>query len=358
MSRIVRVSLVAASSLMMVRPVVAQSVAMMTECKAAQANTPENRQRADAWVRDQLKAFHPPPGMALRLRSLEETASQIELALKGIMMTCEQYREGRIERQLADIVLATHEQTIQTFIDDLGKENKVLAAGGQVSEMPAIRRNLMTTAAVGRQAALLGLDALADKAHQTMVQTLVIFSSAFLKTCWDQSFDDEVALGVERQNELLGTGIEVTPCANRRFKAESGAHTFESCSFRGGGDWRVTWTPGFGVMGKGVGSAKLALIDELTAKGNFGVDWNYHNMSSSTQGKMQLSRQDTRDREGNVLNLTYMLSGQFTASFSGKGGINLGGVGPGAAIGAGGPAEGEFEVEAQVSEKPCKSLDS
>jgi hypothetical protein len=117
--------------------------------------------------------------------------------------------------------------------------------------MAAIRRNLTTIAGVGRQPALLGLDALAGKASQTMVQTLIIFSSAFVNTCWDQSFDDEVALGVERQNQLLGTGIDVTPCANRRFEAESGAHLFESCSFRGVGDWRVTWTPGFGILGKG-----------------------------------------------------------------------------------------------------------
>jgi hypothetical protein len=109
MSRILAMSLVASSSLMMVRPVVAQSVAMMTECQAARANTPENRQWADAWVRERLKAFLPPPGMALRLRSLELTALQTELALKGIMMTCEQYREGRIERQLADITLSGYE---------------------------------------------------------------------------------------------------------------------------------------------------------------------------------------------------------------------------------------------------------
>ena len=66
--------------------------------------------------------------------------------------------------------------------------------------------------AAGRQAALLGEDKLADEAQQKMMDALVGFSRTFVdQSCWDQSFDDDLPYAVQRQNEILGTGIDAIP---------------------------------------------------------------------------------------------------------------------------------------------------
>src|SRR3712207_6305668 len=76
-----------------------QSRAMYSDCRGAPANTPANRQRAEQWVQDRLKAFVPTPEQALRMRSLESQAEQVKLAFYGISSTCEQYLAGKITRE-------------------------------------------------------------------------------------------------------------------------------------------------------------------------------------------------------------------------------------------------------------------
>jgi hypothetical protein len=128
------------------------------------------------------------------------------------------------------------------FLHDLGNQALSVAAKGQVSDMNAIRSTMTDIGAVGRQAALLGEDALAEESRKKMVDALVSFSKTFVEqSCWDQSFDDELPYSIQRQNEMLGTGIDVIPCAQRRFNAQSGILTFESCTVRRVGDWRVLW---------------------------------------------------------------------------------------------------------------------
>ena len=221
-----------------------RSRAMSQECRGASADTPANRQRSEQWVQDRLRAFVPARQPALRMRSLEPQAEQVKLAFYGISSTCRQYLTGKIAKEDADLSLSGFEQTIANFLHDLGNETLVVAARAQVSDMPKIRRALTDIGGTGRQAALLGEDELAEQSRQKLVDALVSFSRAFVDdACYHQSFDPRIAMGLARQNELLGTGIDVTPCANREFTADGkGADIlwrFTHCG-RGTGDWKIT----------------------------------------------------------------------------------------------------------------------
>lgn len=233
------------------------SRAMQFECRAARADTPASRQQAERWVRDRLAAFVPTPDQALRMRSLQLQAEQVKLAFHGISSTCAQYLAGTMPRQDADRSLSGFEQTIANFLHDVGNEAVVKAAGGQVADIPAIRQTLTEVGAAGRQAALLGDEALAEQARAKLVDALTTFSRAFAEACFGQTFDPRVALGIARQNDKLGTGIDVTHCANREYTAEGkGADilwTFAHCGI-GAGNWSIrTEGP---LHGRGTGTVE------------------------------------------------------------------------------------------------------
>jgi len=89
---------------------------------------------------------------------------------------------------------------------------------------------------VARQDAFVGREEVALLAQQRAVETLTTFSRQFANTCEQQSFPVEIALELERQNELLKTGISVIHCANRKYTAEFSdpglglKYHFETCS--------------------------------------------------------------------------------------------------------------------------------
>lgn len=323
---------------------------MATECRNADANTVANMRKAEQWVNDKLKAFLPTSERALRMKSLEAQAEQVKLAFGSINSTCEQYRNGKMLRVDADRSLSGFEQTIANFIHDLGNDVMLLGARGQVSDMEAIRSTLTEIGGVGRQAALLGEDALAETSRQQMVRTLVSFSQTFVEnTCWDQEFDDDLPFGLHHQNEVLGTGIDVTPCAQRRFTVQAQTLTFESCTVRGVGDWRVRWITVPGTNG-GVGSGKLE-AEKGVAKGDYKVVWGANGVEYTAHGKMELARRDN----GEGAKATYTLSGDTDIRLTkGKDQIKMFEK---LMKQETKPAKGSFNEEALVSDKPCKSLD-
>lgn len=341
------VALAAATAL----PVHAQrSYAMRFECRTAEPSTPASRRRAEEWVRDKLKAFVPSPEQALRMRTLEAEAEQVKLAFYGISTTCEQFLRGTMPRDVADNSLQGYEQTIANFLHDVSGETVVVADRAQVAELPAIQKSLTEIGTTGRQAALLGEEALAENARKQMVLTLVRFSGAFVdRTCWDQVFDDELPFNIHRQNELMGTGIDVRPCAQRRFRAIVPPLLFESCTVRGVGEWRVLWQmTGPGTTG-GRGSGELE-EERDGAKGDYKVDWGKDDVEYRASGDLKLTRRD--NGPGNKA--TYTLSGEMDIKLT-KGdemvrqmarlmGQKVGG-------------KQRFSLEPEVSEKPCKSLD-
>lgn len=328
-----------------------RSRAMSYECRNAFPNSPANRQKADQWVQDKLKAFVPTPEQALRMRSLELQAEQVKLAFYGISSTCEQYLAGKVTKDDADLTLSGFEQTINDFLHDVSNEALLLAAKGQVSDMNAIRSTLTDIGGVGRQAALLGEDDLAEQSHQKLVKALVSFSSTFVEqTCWDQSFDDDLPYSIQRQNEILGTGIDVLPCAQRRFTARPGVLTFESCTVRGVGDWRVRWNMAAPGTTGGQGSGELK-PDKDRAKGDYAVDWGANGVEYRAKGKMELARRDN----GPGVKATYTLSGDTDIRLTkGKELIRMLEKLMNQETK---PGKSSFNVEAQVSEKPCRSLE-
>jgi len=232
-----------------------ESYAMRAECKGAVRNSPESRAAAERFVSQRLQAFVPKPEQSLRLKSLELQAQQVLNAFYGINVTCEQYLYGKMPQADADRSLSGYERTIADFLHDLGSETSVLAARGQVTDMEAIRKQMTDVGTTARQSALAGEEELAEEARQKLVNAVVTFSGAFREACFDQTFDPRIAMALERQNELLGTGIDVTPCANRKFSADgTGGEIvwhFTHCG-PGYGDWKIeTSGP---LTGKGTGS--------------------------------------------------------------------------------------------------------
>ena len=253
----VRLTLASAMIAIAVAPAFAQrSHAMAIDCRV-DPNTPMSRQKADQWVQAKLNAFMPTAEQGLRMKSLELQAEQVKLAFYAISSTCEKYRAGSVAKSDADLWLSGFEDTIATFVHDIGNDAYLLAAKGQVSDINAIRNMLTDVGAVGRQAALLGEEQLADESQKKLVQSLVAFSMTFQTACYEQSFDPQIALAVDRQNQILGTGIDVRPCAYRRFTAaqEAGglSWSFSHCGL-GYGDWKMTIA---GIM-RGTGSGTIA----------------------------------------------------------------------------------------------------
>jgi hypothetical protein len=304
-----------------------RSRAMAQDCRAASGNTPASRQRAEQWVQERLKAFVPAREQALRMRSLELQAEQVKLAFYGISSTCEQYLAGKIERTDAALSLSGFEQTIANFLHDVGNEALVVASRGQVSDMGAIRKTLTDIGATGRQAALLGEDDLAEQSRKRLVEALASFSRAFVdEACYSQSFDPRIAMGLAHQNELLGTGIDVTPCANRKFTAEgTGADItwrFTHCG-RGIGDWKIKTEGPLQGTGMGTVSAELSgpwHVDENTSERDIRVQYtgDLRIVLKPVEGDAELSEPDqlvvqanggTVTADGQVFHKSLNLSG-------------------------------------------------
>jgi hypothetical protein len=327
-----------------------ESQAMRSDCRTAQRDTPASRQRAEQWVQAKLKAFLPSPEQALRMRTVELEAEQVKLALYGINTTCEQYLSGKMAQDDADRSLSGFEQTIADFVHDLSGEVILMANRAQVADIDALRKGLTEIGVIGRQAALSGEEGLAEEARSKMVQALVGFSRAFVEqTCWDQVFDDQLPFNIYRQNEILGTDIDVRPCAQRRFTASVPPLLFESCTVHGIGKWRVRWDmPAPGATG-GTGWGELE-ADRDAAEGDYKVEWGANGVEYRSSGKLKLTRQD--NGPGNKA--TYTLSGNMDVRLI-KGDemvkmmAKLMNKKPG--------GKGEFTVQPQVSDKPCKSLD-
>jgi hypothetical protein len=327
-----------------------RSYAMRFECRTAESNTPASRRRAEEWVRDKLKAFVPSPEQALRMRTLELEAEQVKLAFYGISTTCEQFLRGTMPRNDADNSLHGFEQTIANFLHDVSSETVVVADRAQVADLGAIRKSLTEIGGIGRQAALLGEEALAEEARKQMVQTLVRFSQAFVeRTCWDQVFDDQLPLNVHRQNEVMGTDIDVRPCAQRRFTAVVPPLTFESCTIRGVGEWRVLWDMTAPGATGGTGSGELEQ-ERDAAKGDYKVEWGANGAEYRASGDLELARHD--NHPGNKA--TYTLSGEMDIRLTkGEEMVRMMARLMNQKVGG----KRQFRVEPEVSEKPCRSLD-
>jgi hypothetical protein len=103
----------------------------------------------------------------------------------------------------------------------------------------------------------MGREEAAQQAQAQMVRVLTTFSQRFAETCDQQTFPVEVALGLERQNELMGTGISLLHCAKRKYSADIVSqgvqYHLETCTALGEGTWDLSIN---GLM-RGSGHASL-----------------------------------------------------------------------------------------------------
>jgi hypothetical protein len=202
----------------------------------------------------------------------------------------------------------------------------------------------------------MGYEEEAEKELHDAVQVLTTFSGTFKDACYDQSFDPVLAVNLTRQNELLGTGIDLMPCADRKFTAQVATYTFESCSLGGEGEWKVTWNiDPLGEPGKGTGTLQLT-DDRQAAQGPYSVRWTgQFGVSYATDGQLTFTAREKRDAAGKIVGRDYTLAG--TVSVALKGGQAM--VMPLARLAGKTPGgKSSFKVDVTVSEKPCKPSDS
>lgn len=191
-----------------------------------------------------IASFGPAGGeKALRTSELA-MREQVRLAFYGIDATRLEVQRGRISAEEGEATIGSFQQTLRNFVHDHSNDALVAASAGQASDIPAIATLLGALLGVARQDALMGRDEVAVEAQGKMMNVLRTFSERFAATCDQQIFPAEVALGLARQNELLGTGIDVTHCARRRLSATIThrlvRYRWENCSIDGGGKWTIT----------------------------------------------------------------------------------------------------------------------
>jgi hypothetical protein len=169
----------------------------------------------------------------LRTNDLEQE-EKIKNDFYGIDATRREVEAGRLSKEQGDADIETYMKTIRAYVNDQADKAVSRAGNGQASDIPLISKALGKILTVARQDALMGREELAQHAQEQMVKVLTTFSQQFANTCEQQSFPVVTALELERQNELMGTGISVRHCANRKFSAELSSqgvnYRFESCS--------------------------------------------------------------------------------------------------------------------------------
>jgi len=227
-------------------PILALAVLLLSSFApvAGAQGPPAALQRTGLSHADLFIASFGPAGGDRGLRTGElEMREQVRLAFYGIDATRLEVERGRLTEEEGQRIIDTYEDTLRNFVHDQSNEAWILAGSGQASDIPRIARSLGGLLGVARQDALMGREDVAMEAQAKMIHVLRTFSQRFADTCDQQTFKAEVALAIERQNQMLGTGIDVTHCAERRLTAtlehRRVRYDWENCSIDGGGDWKV-----------------------------------------------------------------------------------------------------------------------
>ncbi len=255
-------------------------------------SAPKGVSRGDLFI----QSFGPSPSSTGLRASRLEQEEQVRLAFYGIDATRVQMEVGSVTEEDGNRYIDGFEQTIRNYTDDRSKEGNIVAAAGQVSDMPAISRQLTGLIGIARQDALLGREELAQEAQARMVNILVTFSQKFAETCDKQDFPPEVALAIERQNQMLGTGISVYHCANRKLTADISKNGvnfhFETCTFLGSDAWKLTLAGLVAGEGEGDTMWDPTHTAGINGSGQWSATVRYKNQSFEPFGEMMLVKQE------------------------------------------------------------------
>jgi hypothetical protein len=143
-----------------------------------------------------------------------------------------------IARYQEDIEI--HKQLINKYAQQRLENARSIAAKGNVEDLPQLRSVVGIALGVAKQDGLLGNDEVALGLWKSVVTLQTEFAKAFLATCKNQTFDQNIAIGIESQDQRLGTGIDVTRCAYRYGEAKVGTEPAFS----------ITWRICGGIVGK------------------------------------------------------------------------------------------------------------
>lgn len=178
-----------------------------------------------------IKALGGKKGLKTIDLALNEEA---RLAFYGIDATIVEVEKGRLSNEDGARIIENHKSRLRNIIDSKTTEAMFAAVGGQVSDIPAISKHLGTLLSIARQDQFFGREELAQQSQKQMMTVLTTFSQRFAETCDQQNFPVETALVLNRQNELMGTGVSVERCFQRMVTAnfsDSGVtYSFEGCS--------------------------------------------------------------------------------------------------------------------------------
>lgn len=143
-------------------------------------------------------------------------------------------RAGNADEVIANYQrdIENHEQILNRLALQRLQLARSTAAKGNVGDLPQLRSVIGTLLGVSRQDALLGKEDEAMQLLQASEALQADFAKGFLATCSSQTFDRDIAFGIERQDGMLGNDIDVTACAYRYAEAKtaSGTITWRICS--------------------------------------------------------------------------------------------------------------------------------
>lgn len=211
-------------------------------------------------------------------------------------------------------VIARYEETIREEFRQIARlagqrtgSAKSIASRGAAADLPVLRGLLTTVLQASRFNQLMGNEAEALAQWGSVVDIAKTFASSFRQNCYGQVFEQDIALGLDRQQDMLGTGIDVTPCAKRRFSIELAEFKFENCSIWTEGEWELERHDRY----PGKGNATLTLNDARTStEGDWHLQFSGQGVTGSDGGQMRVIATERRSPAGQVsreykLNLTF-----------------------------------------------------
>jgi hypothetical protein len=198
----------------------------------------------------------------------------------------------------ADEVIARYEAQIEEEFREINRlalqrlqQSKALARRGQITDLPELQAVIGDLLGVSRQDQFFGRNAEAMALWHATVDLQTSFATGFLETCEKQTFDVDFALGIERQNQLLGNNIDVTPCAWRKFTGDiesQGVHYhFETCTLYGNEAWDLQISGA--VTGEGFGTP---MVD---GEGSWAAETVFRGQNDSLSGSLRVIH-ETRDK--------------------------------------------------------------
>lgn len=203
----------------------------------------------------------------------------------------------RWDRNIRDAI----REIVRLSAERAGDALKV-AKAGKASDIEALRKDITVVVEAGRVAQMMG-DASAEDQQRKLGEIVETFSKKFSETCERQSFDPLIALGLQRQNELLGTGVEVDHCAKRVFEATilTGSETvrWRHCGL-GIGRWKMK------AEGLDVGEGEA----ELDERGKGDFDSHYTQIGTvkadvDYNGTIEMKRTEIADAKGHITAVKY-----------------------------------------------------